>query len=165
APATVIAGPGAGPGLHEGVREGCERLLQLLLLHLQKLVHGRSSPSLAESPPRPVPFLEALRPHVRELCLDTLRMERKRCLWQHQLLSLLSVHSAPHGAAEVLFFLLALARTPEELSLAPQLHAGLRAVLPDPLPAAVTAAVAQIHAGRLPQAQLAQLLHNLALLL
>ncbi|NWI05885.1 INT5 protein, partial [Tichodroma muraria] len=134
APASVITAP--GPALHEGVREACERLLQLLLLHLQKLVHGRSSPSLAECPARPVPFLEALRPHVRELCLDTLRLERKRCLWQHQLLALLAVHSAPHGAAEALFFLLALARTPEELALAPQLHAGLRAVLPDPLPAA-----------------------------
>ncbi|KAM4880090.1 integrator complex subunit 5 [Sylvia borin] len=163
APASVITSP--GPALHEGVREACERLLQLLLLHLQKLVHSRSSPSLAECPARPVPFLEALRPHVRELCLDTLRMERKRCLWQHQLLALLAVHSAPHGAAEALFFLLALARSPEELALAPQLHAGLRAVLPDPLPAAVAAAVAQIHAGRLPDPQLAQLLRNLALLL
>ncbi|NWW27761.1 INT5 protein, partial [Falcunculus frontatus] len=138
APASVITAP--GPALHEGVREACERLLQLLLLHLHKLVHGRSSPSLAECPARPVPFLDALRPHVRELCLDTLRLERKRCLWQHQLLALLAVHSAPHGAAEALFFLLALARTPEELALAPQLHAGLCAVLPDPLPAAVTAA-------------------------
>ncbi|RMB90472.1 hypothetical protein DUI87_33073 [Hirundo rustica rustica] len=160
APASVIAAP--GPALHEGVREACERLLQLLLLHLQKLVHGRGP---AEGPARPVPFLEALRPHVRELCLDALRLERRRCLWQHQLLALLAVHSAPHGAAEALFFLLALARTPEELALAPQLRAGLRAVLPDPLPAAVAAAVAQIHAGRLPEAQLAQLLRNLALLL
>ncbi|XP_059728340.1 LOW QUALITY PROTEIN: integrator complex subunit 5 [Haemorhous mexicanus] len=163
APASVITAP--GPALHEGVREACERLLQLLLLHLQKLVHGRASASLAEGPARPVPFLEALRPHVRELCQDTLRLERRRCLWQHQLLALLAVHSAPHGAAEALFFLLALARTPEELALAPQLHAGLRAVLPDPLPAAVAAAVAQIHAGRLPEPQLAQLLRNLALLL
>ncbi|NWZ88701.1 INT5 protein, partial [Poecile atricapillus] len=163
APASVITAP--GPALHEGVREACERLLQLLLLHLQKLVHGRGSGSLAECPARPVPFLDALRPHVRELCLDALRLERKRCLWQHQLLALLAVHSAPHGAAEALFFLLALARTPEELALAPQLHAGLRAVLPDPLPAAVAAAVAQIHAGRLPEPQLAQLLRNLALLL
>ncbi|XP_071277083.1 integrator complex subunit 5 isoform X2 [Agelaius tricolor] len=163
APASVITAP--GPALHEGVREACERLLQLLLLHLQKLVHARSSASLAECPARPVPFLEALRPHVRELCQDTLRLERRRCLWQHQLLALLAVHSAPHGAAEALFYLLALARTPEELALAPQLHAGLRAVLPDPLPAAVAAAVAQIHAGRLPEPQLAQLLRNLSLLL
>ncbi|NXV56725.1 INT5 protein, partial [Molothrus ater] len=125
APASVITAP--GPALHEGVREACERLLQLLLLHLQKLVHARSSGSLAECPARPVPFLEALRPHVRELCQDTLRLERRRCLWQHQLLALLAVHSAPHGAAEALFYLLALARTPEELALAPQLHAGLRA--------------------------------------
>uniref|UniRef100_A0A8U8BUC0 Uncharacterized protein n=1 Tax=Geospiza parvula TaxID=87175 RepID=A0A8U8BUC0_GEOPR len=163
APASVITAP--GPALHEGVREACERLLQLLLLHLQKLVHSRASASPAECPARPVPFLEALRPHVRELCQDTLRLERRRCLWQHQLLALLAVHSAPHGAAEALFHLLALARTPEELALAPQLHAGLRAVLPDPLPAAVAAAVAQIHAGRLPEPQLAQLLRNLSLLL
>ncbi|XP_053824031.1 integrator complex subunit 5 [Vidua chalybeata] len=163
APASVIAAP--GPALHEGVREACERLLQLLLLHLQKLVHGRGSAGPADCPARPVPFLEALRPHVRELCQDALRLERRRRLWQHQLLALLAVHSAPHGAAEALFFLLALARTPEELALAPQLHAGLRAVLPDPLPAAVAAAVAQIHAGRLPEPQLAQLLRNLALLL
>ncbi|NWT18211.1 INT5 protein, partial [Vireo altiloquus] len=149
APASVIASP--GPALHDGVREACERLLQLLLLHLHKLVHGRASPSLAECPARPVPFLDALRPHVRELCLDALRLERKRCLWQHQLLALLAVHSAPHGAAEALFFLLALARTPEELALAPQLHAGLRAVLPDPLPAAVAAAavLAQLVEGAL----------------
>ncbi|XP_063281313.1 LOW QUALITY PROTEIN: integrator complex subunit 5 [Prinia subflava] len=163
APASVITAP--GPALHDGVREACERLLQLLLLHLQKLVHSRAAPSLAEGPARPVPFLEALRPHVRELCQDALRLERRRGLWQHQLLALLAVHSAPHGAAEALLALLALARTPEELALAPQLRAGLRAVLPDPLPAAVAAAVAQIHAGRLPEPQLAQLLRNLALLL
>ncbi|NXY19997.1 INT5 protein, partial [Atrichornis clamosus] len=147
-PASVITAP--GPPLHDGVREGCDRLVQLLLLNLQKLVHGRCSPGLAEGPARPVPFLEALRPHVRELCVETLRLERKRFLWQHQLLGLLAVYSAPHGAADALFFLLALARTPEELALAPQLHAVLCAVLPDPLPAAVAAAVAQIHAGRLP---------------
>ncbi|XP_077645720.1 integrator complex subunit 5 [Lonchura striata] len=163
APASVIAAP--GPALREGVREACERLLQLLLLHLQKLVHGRGGAGPAEAAARPVPFLEALRPHVRELCQDALRLERRRGLWQQQLLALLAVHSAPHGAAEALFFLLALARTPEELALAPQLRAGLRAVLPDPLPAAVAAAVAQIHAGRLPEPQLAQLLRNLALLL
>ncbi|NXG17050.1 INT5 protein, partial [Grallaria varia] len=117
-PASVITAP--GPPLHDGVREGCDRLVQLLLLNLQKLVHGRGAAALAECPPRPVPFLEALRPHVRELCVETLRLERKRFLWQHQLLGLLAVYSAPHGAAEALFFLLALAKTPEELALAPR---------------------------------------------
>ncbi|XP_027562712.1 integrator complex subunit 5-like, partial [Neopelma chrysocephalum] len=40
-PASVITSSQPGPPLHDGVREGCDRLVQLLLLNLQKLVHGR----------------------------------------------------------------------------------------------------------------------------
>ncbi|NWH83046.1 INT5 protein, partial [Piaya cayana] len=167
-PASVITPPGPTP--HDGVREACDRVVQLLLLHLQKLVHERAGPSPAEAPvtpppppqPRPVPFLDALRPHVRDLCVETLRLERKRFLWQHQLLGLLAVYAAPHGAADALFHLLALARGPEQLGLATQLYAVLSACLRDLLPATVATCVAQLHAGRLPDAQLAQLLRNLA---
>ncbi|NXA44110.1 INT5 protein, partial [Eudromia elegans] len=107
-PASVITPPGLA--VHDGVRDACDRVVQLLLLHLQKLVFSRGAPSLAEAPPRAVPFLDALRPHVRELCVETLRLERKRFLWQHQLLALLAVYSAPAGAADALVCLLTLAR-------------------------------------------------------
>ncbi|NXL40767.1 INT5 protein, partial [Glaucidium brasilianum] len=167
-PASVITPP--GPGLHDGVREACDRVIQLLLLHLQKLVYNRGNPGLEASgsglgsgSPRPVPFLDALRPHVRDLCVETLRLERKRFLWQHQLLSLLAVYSAPHSATDALFFLLTLARSQEELALATQLYAVLSSCLPDLLPATVKACVCQIHAGRLPEPQIAQLFRNLAL--
>ncbi|NXY00604.1 INT5 protein, partial [Centropus bengalensis] len=162
-PASVITPP--GPTLHDGVREACDRIIQLLLLNLQKLVYNRAGPSLADSPPRAIPFLDALRCHVRELCVETLRLERKRFLWQHQLLALLAVYSAPHCASDALFFLLALARTPEELALATQLYAVLSSCLCDLLPATVATCVSQIHAGRLPEPQLAQLLRNLAAVL
>ncbi|NXJ72944.1 INT5 protein, partial [Rostratula benghalensis] len=168
-PASVITPPGPPPPLHDGVRESCDRIIQLLLLNLQKLVFNRSSPNLNDSSappaaPRPVPFLDALKPHLRDLCLETLRLERKRFLWQHQLLGLLGVYSPPNCATDALFFLLSLARTPEELALAPQLYALLSSCLPDLLPATVAACVCQIHAGRLPEPQIAQLCRNLALL-
>ncbi|NXF42321.1 INT5 protein, partial [Nyctibius bracteatus] len=148
---SVITPPGAT--LHEGVREACDRVVQLLLLNLQKLVYNRplvANPSVAEPPPRPVPFLDALKPHVRELCVETLRLERRRFLWQHQLLGLLGVYSPAHCAAEALAHLLTLARSQEELALATQLHAVLSSCLPHLLPAAIKACVCQIHAGKLP---------------
>lgn len=160
-PASVITPPGLT--LHDGVREACDRVIQLLLLNLQKLVYNRGGPGLADSPPRPVPFLDALKSHVRELCVETLRLERKRFLWQHQLLGLLAVYSAPHCATDALFFLLTLARTQEELALATQLYAVLSSCLVDLLPATVKTCVCQIHAGRLPEPQIAQLFRNLAL--
>ncbi|NXV80535.1 INT5 protein, partial [Atlantisia rogersi] len=159
-PASVITPPGSA--LHDGVRESCDRIIQLLLLTLQKLVYNRPAPVLSDPPPRPVPFLDALRSHVRDLCVETLRLERKRFLWQHQLLGLLAVYSAPHCAAESLFFLLSLAGTAEELALAAQLYAVLGSCLPELLPAAAHTCVRQIQAGRLPEPQIAQLLHNLA---
>ncbi|NXQ92625.1 INT5 protein, partial [Nyctibius grandis] len=160
---SVITPPGCA--LHDGVRDASDRLLHLLLLHLHKLVHNRLAPSLADPPPRPVPFLDALKPHVPDLCAEVLRLERKRFLWHHQLLGLLGVYSPPHCAAEALAHLLTLARTQDELALATQLHAGLSACLPHLLPAALEACVSQIHAGGLPAAQVAQLCHNLALVL
>ncbi|POI20206.1 hypothetical protein CIB84_016046 [Bambusicola thoracicus] len=160
-PATVITQPGLA--LHDGVREACDRLVALLLLQLQKSVHNRPSPSLADGPQRCIPFLESLRGRVAELCAETLRLERKRYLWQHQLLGLLAIYAAPHGAPEALFHLLASAKGQEELALATQLHAVLAASLAD-LPASTAALCArQIHAGALPPFQLARLLHNLAL--
>ncbi|XP_040513001.1 integrator complex subunit 5 [Gallus gallus] len=160
-PASVITQPGLA--LHDGVREACDRLVALLLLQLQKSVHNRPSASLADGPQRCVPFLEALRGRVAELCAETLRLERKRYLWQHQLLGLLAVYAAPHGAPEALFHLLASAKGQDELALATQLHAVLAASLAD-LPGSTAAlCVRQIHAGALAAPQLAQLLHNLAL--
>ncbi|NXL69087.1 INT5 protein, partial [Chordeiles acutipennis] len=162
-PASVITPPGFT--LHDGVRDACDRIIQLLLLNLQKLVYNRPSLNLSDSFPRPVPFLDALRSHVRELCVETLRLERKRFLWQHQLLSLLAVYSAPHCATDALFFFLTLAKTPEELALATQLYAVLSSCLVDLLPATVKTCVCQIQAGRLPESQIIQLFRNLAAVL
>ncbi|KAI1898664.1 hypothetical protein AGOR_G00074710 [Albula goreensis] len=171
-PASVIMS-GLTPAPHEGVREACDRLLQLLLLHLHKLVYNRpesedgyllssSSPTSSSSPPRLIPFLEELRGHVRELCAETLRLERKRHLWLHQLLCLLSVYGGPSVATEALCQLLTLAQTQEELALASQLHTPLSTSLPGLLPAAVTCCVAQIHTQSLGSKELGQLLSNLA---
>ncbi|KPP66062.1 integrator complex subunit 5-like [Scleropages formosus] len=171
-PASVImSGPASAP--QEGIRESCDRLLQLLLLHLHKLVYNRpdgddiyppssSSTSTFLSPPRVIPFLEELRGHVGELCAETLKLERKRHLWLHQLLCLLSVYGGPSVATEALCQLLTLARTPEELALSSQLHAPLSICLPGLLPAAVMRCVAQIHTQNLGSKELAQLLNNLA---
>ncbi|NXU59923.1 INT5 protein, partial [Turnix velox] len=160
--------------LQEGVREGCDRLLQLLLLHLQKLLFQRPQPNLDPSspssssscpPPKPVPFLEGLKPHLQELCLEVLRLERKRFLWQHQILALLALYWTPQGGAEALASLLTLARGQEELALATQLHATLSPSLPDLLPPTLATCLQQIHAGRLPPPQIAQICRNFALVL
>lgn len=161
----IISGPTPSP--NEGVREACDRLLQMLLLHLHKLVYNR--PEGAEVNPhlpsaqtrRVVPFLEELQSHVGELCAETLRLERKRHLWLHQLLCLLSVYGGPSIATEALCQLLTQARNPEELALAWQLHSPLSACLPGLLPAAVARCVAQIHTHTLGPRQLRQLLLNL----
>ncbi|KAJ7307597.1 hypothetical protein JRQ81_009630 [Phrynocephalus forsythii] len=162
-PASVITTPGLA--VHDGVRDACDRIIQLLLLNLQKLVYNRGSPTLAESPPRAIPFLDKLKGHVRELCVEALRLERKRYLWQHQLLVLLSVYSTPSCAGEALFYLLILAKSPEELALATQLHAVLSSCMSGLLPATVRKCVCQIHAGALSEHQLAQLFQNLALIM
>ncbi|NXP50677.1 INT5 protein, partial [Heliornis fulica] len=165
-PASVITPPGVA--LQDGVRESCDRIIQLLLLNLQKLVYNRPAPVLTDPVlplPRPIPFLDALRSHLWDLCVETLRMERKRFLWHHQLLGLLAVYSSPHCAADSLFFLLSLAATPEELTLAAQLYAVLASCLPDLLPATVQTCVCQIQAGKLPEAQISRLLRNLAAIL
>nr|XP_020447164.1 integrator complex subunit 5 [Monopterus albus] len=119
----IISGPTPSP--HEGVREGCDRLLQMLLLHLHKLVFNRSDgidgnphQSSFSQPQRVIPFLEELQSHVGELCAETLRLERKRHLWLHQLLCLLSVYGGPSVATEALCQLLTQAHNPEELALA-----------------------------------------------
>ncbi|XP_026878543.1 integrator complex subunit 5 [Electrophorus electricus] len=163
----IISGPTPSP--HDGVREACDRLLQMLLLHLHKLVYNRpegdepyqhSTPSSATT--RMVPFLEELQAHVGELCAETLRLERKRHLWLHQLLCLLSVYGGPSVATEALCQLLTQARNPEELALASQLHSPLSSSIPGLLPAAVARCVAQIHTQNLNSRELAQLLNNLA---
>ncbi|NXE57655.1 INT5 protein, partial [Dromaius novaehollandiae] len=161
-PASVITTPGLA--VHDSVREACDRIIQLLLLNLQKLVYNRGAPSLGDAPPRPVPFLDELKGHVRELCVETLRLERKRFLWQHQLLGLLAVYCAPNCATDALFYLLTLARSQEELGLATQLYAVLSSCMTDLLPATVKKCVCQIHAGGLPEQHVVQLFHNLALI-
>ncbi|XP_060110208.1 neutral alpha-glucosidase AB isoform X1 [Heteronotia binoei] len=162
-PASVITTPGLA--VHDSVREACDRVIQLLLLNLQKLVYNRGTASLVEAPPRAVPFLDELKGHVQELCVETLRLERKRFLWQHQLLVLLSVYCTPSCGSEALFYLLTLAKSQEELSLATQLYAVLSSCMSDLLPATVKKCVCQIHAGSLSEQQTAQLFQNLALIM
>nr|XP_015802429.2 integrator complex subunit 5 [Nothobranchius furzeri] len=163
----IISGPTPSP--HEGVREGCDRLLQMLLLHLHKLVFNRSdgadsSPlnSASTQPQRVIPFLEELRSHVSQLCAETLRLERKRHLWLHQLLCLLSVYGGPSVATETFCQLLTQARNPEELALAWQLHTTLSSCMAGLIQAGVAHCVAQIHTHTLGPRQLRQLLLNLA---
>ncbi|XP_034545674.1 integrator complex subunit 5 [Notolabrus celidotus] len=163
----IISGPTPSP--HEGVREGCDRLLQMLLLHLHKLVFNRSDGSevnplhfASSQPQRVIPFLEELQSHIGELCAETLRLERKRHLWLHQLLCLLSVYGGPSVATEALCQLLTQARNPEELALAWQLHTTLSSCMAGLIPAAVARCVAQIHTHTLGPRQLRQLLLNLA---
>ncbi|KAK2849030.1 hypothetical protein Q5P01_008864 [Channa striata] len=163
----IISGPTPSP--HEGVREGCDRLLQMLLLHLHKLVFSRSDGvegnphhSASSQPQRVIPFLEELQSHVGELCAETLRLERKRHLWLHQLLCLLSVYGGPSVATEALCQLLTQARNPEELALAWQLHTTLSSCMVGLIPAAITRCVAQIHTHTLGPRQLRQLMLNLA---
>lgn len=163
----IISGPTPSP--HEGVREGCDRLLQMLLLHLHKLVFNRSdaaeaSPhhSTSSQPQRVIPFLDELQSHVGQLCAETLRLERKRHLWLHQLLCLLSVYGGPSVATEALCQLLTQARNPEELALAWQLHTTLSSCMAGLIPSAVARCVAQIHTHTLGPRQLRQLLLNLA---
>lgn len=163
----IISGPTPSP--HEGVREGCDRLLQMLLLHLHKLVFNRSDGaevnphhSASSQPQRVIPFLEELQSHVGQLCAETLRLERKRHLWLHQLLCLLSVYGGPSVATEALCQLLTQARNPEELALAWQLHTTLSSCMVGLIPAAVARCVAQIHTHTLGPRQLRQLLLNMA---
>uniref|UniRef100_A0A8D3E9S9 Integrator complex subunit 5 n=1 Tax=Scophthalmus maximus TaxID=52904 RepID=A0A8D3E9S9_SCOMX len=163
----IISGPTPSP--HEGVREGCDRLLQMLLLHLHKLVFNRSDGvegnphhSASSQPQRVILFLEELQSHVGELCAETLRLERKRHLWLHQLLCLLSIYGGPSVATEALCQLLTQARNPEELALAWQLHTTLSSCMAGLIPTAVTRCVAQIHTHTLGPRQLRQLLLNLA---
>ncbi|XP_060614243.2 integrator complex subunit 5 [Anolis sagrei] len=162
-PASVITTPCLA--VHDSVREACDRIIQLLLLNLQKLVYNRGSANLAEAPPRVIPFLDELKGHVQELCMETLRLERKRFLWQHQLLVLLSVHCTPSCASEALFYLLTLAKGQEELSLAMQLYAVLSSCMSDLLPATVKKSVCQIHSVGLSEQHTAQLLQNLAMII
>lgn len=150
----IISGPTPSP--HEGVREGCDRLLQMLLLHLHKLVFNRTDGVEV------IPFLEELQSHVGQLCAETLRLERKRHLWLHQLLCLLSVYGGPSTATEALCQLLTQARNPEELALAWQLHTTLSSCMVGLIPAAIARCVAQIHTHTLGPRQLRQLLLNLA---
>lgn len=161
----IISGPTPSP--HEGVREGCDRLLQMLLMHLHKLVYNRSDgvdshPHHSASSQTIIPFLEELQAHVGELCAETLRLERKRHLWLHQLLCLLSVYGGSSVATETLCQLLTQARNPEELALAWQLHTTLSSCMAGLIPAAVARCVAQIHTNTLGPRQLRQLLLNLA---
>ncbi|XP_054647978.1 integrator complex subunit 5 [Dunckerocampus dactyliophorus] len=161
----IISGPTLSP--HEGVREGCDSLLQMLLLHLHKLVYNRSegadgNPHHSHQPQLVIPFLEELQTHVGELCAETLRLERKRHLWLHQLLCLLSVYGGPSVATETLCQLLTQARNPEELALAWQLHNNLSSCMAGLISAAVAHCVAQIHTHILGPRQLRQLLLNLA---
>ncbi|KTG36587.1 hypothetical protein cypCar_00022947 [Cyprinus carpio] len=163
----IISGPTPSP--HDSIREACDRLLQMLLLHLHKLVHNRPEgdepfpqSSAAPSMLQVVPFLEELQENIGDLCAETLRLERKRHLWLHQLLCLLSVYGGPSVATEALCQLFTQARNPEELALASQLYTPLSTSLSGLLPSTIARCVAQIHTQTLDNKQLAQLLNNLA---
>lgn len=163
----IISGPTPSP--HDSIREACDRLLQMLLLHLHKLVHNRPDgdepfpqSSAVPAMPQVIPFLEELQGHIGDLCAETLRLERKRHLWLHQLLCLLSVYGGPCVATEALCQLFTQARNPEELALASQLYAPLSTSLSRLLPSTIARCVAQIHTQTLDTKQLAQLLNNLA---
>ncbi|XP_029470722.1 integrator complex subunit 5 isoform X2 [Rhinatrema bivittatum] len=162
-PASVITTPGLA--VHDGVREACDRIIQLLLLNLQKLVYSRSSASLIDAVPRPVPFLDELKRHIRDLCVETLRLERKRFLWQHQLLGLLSIYCNPSCAPDALFYMLTLAKSQEELSLAAQLYAVLMSSVSNLLPTTIKKCVSQIHSGSISEQHMVQLFGNLALIM
>uniref|UniRef100_A0A8C5R2J4 Integrator complex subunit 5 n=1 Tax=Leptobrachium leishanense TaxID=445787 RepID=A0A8C5R2J4_9ANUR len=162
-PASVITTPGLA--VHDSVREACDRIVRLLLLRLQKQVYGRpGGRGASDAQPRAVPFLDAMRSHLPELCAEMLRLERKRHLWLHQLLGLLCVYSSPSCAPEALCILLTMAQNSEELGLAVQLHAVLSSSMQGLAQAAVTRCVAQVHAGALTDKQAFQLLQNLALI-
>ncbi|XP_073514566.1 integrator complex subunit 5 [Phyllobates terribilis] len=162
-PASVITTPGLA--VHDSVREACDRIVRLLLLSLQKQVYGRTGGRAAsDAPPKAVPFLDAMRGHLPELCAEMLRLERKRHLWLHQLLGLLCIYSNPPCAPEALCLLLTLAHSSEELGLAVQLHAVLSSSMQGLAQAAVTRCVAQVHAGALSDKRALQLLQNLALI-
>ncbi|XP_040184873.1 integrator complex subunit 5 isoform X2 [Rana temporaria] len=161
-PASVITTPGLA--VHDSVREACDRIVRLLLLSLQKQVYGRTSGrGASEAQPRAVPFLDAMRGHLSELCAEMLRLERKRHLWIHQLLGLLCIYSNPPCAPEALCLLLTLAQSPEELGLAVQLHAVLSSSVQGLALAVVARSVSQVHAGALTDKRALQLLQNLAL--
>ncbi|XP_040266021.1 integrator complex subunit 5 [Bufo bufo] len=162
-PASVITTPGLA--VHDSVREACDRIVRLLLLSLQKQVYGRTAGRAAsDTPPKAVPFLDAMRGYLPELCAEMLRLERKRHLWLHQLLGLLCIYSSPPCAPEALCLLLTLAQSSEELGLAVQLHAVLSSSMQGLAQAAVIRCVAQVHAGALTDKRALQLLQNLALI-
>ncbi|KAK7922424.1 hypothetical protein WMY93_009326 [Mugilogobius chulae] len=150
----IISGPTSSS--HEGVREGCDRLLQMLLLHLHKLVYNRSDGvegtshnTVMSNCKEKFPFWKSYSP-------------LKRHLWLHQLLCLLSVYGGPSVATEAMCQLLTQARNFEELALAWQLHSTLSLCMVGLIPAAITRSVAQIHTNTLNPQQLQQLLLNLA---
>ncbi|XP_072101674.1 LOW QUALITY PROTEIN: integrator complex subunit 5 [Mobula birostris] len=159
APASVITAPGLA--VRDSVREACQRVVQLLLLHLQRLVYGRAPGS--EGQPRPVPFLDGLKDRLPELCRRALRPECKRHPWPHQLLGLLAVYCGPGWAAEALCELLALASCPEELALAAQLSSALSSSVPGLVPTTAGRCVARLH-SQAPAAECRRLLLNLAAL-
>ncbi|XP_064425741.1 integrator complex subunit 5 [Latimeria chalumnae] len=162
-PASVITTPGLA--VHDGVREACDKIIQLLLLNLQKLVYNRTSTNLIDPAPRVVPFLDELKNHIKDLCIETLKLERKRYLWQHQLLGLLSVYCNPSCATDAIFYMLTLAKTQEELSLVAQLHAVLTSSMAGLLPTTIKKCVCQIHSGSISEQHTIQLLNNLALII
>ncbi|XP_043931696.1 integrator complex subunit 5 isoform X2 [Protopterus annectens] len=161
-PASVITTPGLA--VQDSVREACDRIIQLLLLNLQKLVYNRTSTNVIDSGSRVVPFLDELKNHVRDLCIETLRLERKRYLWQHQLLGLLSIYCSS-CATDALCFMLTLAKNPEELSLGAQLYAVLSSSVKGLLPTTVKKCVSQIHSGSVSEQHMTQLFSNLALII
>ncbi|XP_056624891.1 integrator complex subunit 5 [Triplophysa dalaica] len=165
----IISGPTPSP--HDSIREACDRLLQMLLLHLHKLVHNRPegeepyqhhSTASGSAMPQVIPFLDELQVHIGELCGETLRLERKRHLWLHQLLCLLSVYGGASVATEALCQLFTQARNSEELALASQLYTPLSTSLSGLLPSTVARCVAQIQTQNLNNKELGQLLNNLA---
>ncbi|XP_032872955.1 integrator complex subunit 5, partial [Amblyraja radiata] len=158
-PASVITGPGLA--VRDSVREACQRVVQLLLLNLQRLVYSKGGGGdTHHHTHRPLPFLDGLKGRLPELCHQALRPECKRHPWQHQLLCLLAVYCGPSWAAEALCQLLGQAACPEELSLAAKLHSALSSSVPGLVPATAARCVAHLHSA--PAHDARRLLHNLA---
>ncbi|XP_078458332.1 integrator complex subunit 5 [Lampetra planeri] len=163
-----VAGATLRGGQHNvpsGVRDTCERILQLLLLNLHKMVYNRPNNRLSDTS---VPFLDGLRSRVGEICEEMLRLDWKCHLWLQQLLSLLCVYGGASLATEALCHSLSLARGPEELSLVVQLYAELSCSMTGLLPAAVRLSVAQVLCsgeGYMSARRVACLLNNFACLL
>uniref|UniRef100_A0A8C4WV32 Integrator complex subunit 5 n=1 Tax=Eptatretus burgeri TaxID=7764 RepID=A0A8C4WV32_EPTBU len=156
--------------LPTAVRDTCQKILQLLLLNLHKLVYNRGNSTLPDHSVREIPFLEGLRPRATDICQEMLQQqEQLRRQWLQPLLSLLATHGGSGLAVETVCHALCIADGSDQLSTAISVYAELAASLGPLLPGAVRLAVSRMLCdgapGALPADRMAQFLFNLACLL